>query len=290
MRICRFDNDRIGLVDGDEVVDVTSVVDHLPAARYPLPRYDPLIGALDTLRPLMALEAKTGIRRAVADVKLLSPVANANKIIAAPVNYRKHLAEAVADSGINHAKPMETIHTMGVFLKAGSSVVGADEGIKIRHPDRRNDHEVELCAIIGTQADRVPAERALDYVAGYCIGLDMTLRGGEERSLRKSIDSYTVLGPWMVTADELGEPGALDLSLSVSGEMRQSANTRDLILNLPELIALASSFYTLMPGDVIMTGTPEGVGPVQDGDILDAAIERIGRMRVLVGLDPGAST
>jgi 2-keto-4-pentenoate hydratase/2-oxohepta-3-ene-1,7-dioic acid hydratase in catechol pathway len=161
-------------------------------------------------------------------------------------------------------------------------MVGPSEGIPLRHPDRRTDHEIELAAVIGRRADRVAKEHALAHVAGYCIGLDITVRGPEERSLRKSIDGYTVLGPWLVTADEIADPGALDLDLKVNGETRQQANTRDLLIGIPELIALASSFYTLMPGDVLLTGTPAGVGPLQAGDVLDAGISGIGRMQVQV--------
>jgi 2,4-didehydro-3-deoxy-L-rhamnonate hydrolase len=123
---------------------------------------------------------------------------------------------------------------------------------------------------------------ALAYIAGYCIGLDITVRGPEERSLRKSIDSYTVLGPWMVTADELPDPSCLDLTLSVNGKVKQKANTRDLIIGIADLIAFASSFYTLMPGDVLLTGTPEGVGPIAAGDIMSAEIANVGRMEVAV--------
>jgi 2,4-didehydro-3-deoxy-L-rhamnonate hydrolase len=161
-------------------------------------------------------------------------------------------------------------------------VVGPSEGIAVRHPDRRTDHEIELAVVIGTRADRVTKERALDHVAGYCIGFDITVRGPEERSLRKSIDGYTVLGPWLVTADEVPNPASLDLEFKVNGETRQRASTRDLIIPIPELIAFASSFYTLMPGDVLLTGTPEGVGPIEPGDVLDAAIAGIGRMQVRV--------
>ena len=103
----------------------------------------------------------------------------------------------------------------------------------------------------------------------YCVGLDITIRGPEERSLRKSIDTYTVLGPWLVTTDELSDPSRLALELSVNCEPRQKANTRDLIIDVPGLIAFATSFYTLMPGDVLLTGTPEGVGPIKGATSYD---------------------
>ncbi len=136
--------------------------------------------------------------------------------------------------------------------------------------------------MIGKPADRVRAADWARYVAGYAIGLDMTIRGPEERSLRKSVDSYCVVGPWLVTADEIADPTQLTLSIAVNGEPRQKANTRDLVLGLGTLVELASSFYTLLPGDIILTGTPEGVGPVRPGDVMEAAIDGIGAMRVAV--------
>ena len=137
--------------------------------------------------------------------------------------------------------------------------------------------------MIGKRADRVSKEEALNYVAGYAIGLDMTIRGPEERSLRKSLDTFTVIGPWFVSADEIDNPAGLDLELTVDGETRQKANTRDLVLDVPTLIAWASSFYTLHPGDVILSGTPEGVGPVVPGNIIRASIAKVGTMDVKVG-------
>ena len=113
-------------------------------------------------------------------------------------------------------------------------------------------------------------------------GLDITERGPQERSLRKSIDGYSVLGPWLTTADALIDPSGLELELKVNGETRQRANTRDLIVDVADLIVLASSYYTLHAGDVIMTGTPEGVGPVKSGDVIDASISGVGQMRVKV--------
>ncbi|ADZ72786.1 2-hydroxyhepta-2,4-diene-1,7-dioate isomerase (plasmid) [Polymorphum gilvum SL003B-26A1] len=122
----------------------------------------------------------------------------------------------------------------------------------------------------------------MEHVAGYTIGLDMTVRGAEERSMRKSIDSYSVLGPWLVTADEIPDPSQLDFELKIDGITRQKANTRDLVLSVPELIEMASRFYTLEVGDVIFTGTPEGVGQVVPGNTMHAWIDRIGSMEVLV--------
>lgn len=282
MQLCRYDDNRLGLVEGDSVRDVSAALNELPQQRYPLPRFDLLVASLPAVRRRVEALAGQSERRPLSGIKLLSPVANPGKIMGAPVNYRKHLEEARGDPAIHHQKQVSDIQQAGVFLKATSSVVGPGEGVAVRHLDRRNDHEVELAAIIGKSGRNIPHARAFDYIAGYCIGLDMSVRGPEERSLRKSVDSYTVLGPWFVTADEIGKPGELELRLSVNGELRQQANTRELIMGIPELIELASSFYSLHPGDVLLTGTPEGVGPVKPGDRMLAEIQGIGRMEVAV--------
>ena len=283
MKIARFDDNRFGLVDGDEVIDVTSALSALPAQSYPFPRADLLIENFAALRPGFEAAAKNGARRKLADVKLLAPVANPGKVVAAPVNYKKHLDEARADAGIHHQQQVGEIQKVGLFLKATSSIIGASQSVLIRHDDRRNDHEIELAVIIGKTTNCVSKEDALNYIAGYAIGLDMTVRGPEERSLRKSLDTFTVLGPYFVSADEVGNPSGLDLELTVDGEARQKANTRDLVLDVPTLISWASSFYTLHPGDILLTGTPEGVGPVLPGNTIRATIAKIGTMDVKVG-------
>jgi 2,4-diketo-3-deoxy-L-fuconate hydrolase len=282
VQLCRYDDNRLGLVEGDSVRDVTAALDALPQHRYPLPQFDLLVANLPAVRRRVEDLIGQAPRRPLSGVKLLSPVANPGKIMGAPVNYRKHLEEARGDPAIHHQKQVSDIQQAGVFLKATSSVVGPGEGVAIRHLDRRNDHEVELAAIIGRVGRSIPRAKAYEYIAAYCIGLDMSVRGPEERSLRKSVDSYTVLGPWLITADAVGKPGELDLRLSVNGEPRQRANTRELILTIPELIEFASSFYTLHPGDVLLTGTPDGVGPVRPGDRMVAEIQGIGRMEVAV--------
>lgn len=282
MRLCRYDDNRLGVVRGDAVHDVTEVLEALPSFRYPLPDHDPLIAALPVLRSRIEELADRVPARPVDSVHLLPPVASPRKIVAAPVNYRLHLDEALADPTIHHQTNIMPIDKAGLFLKATSSLIGASCPVVLRHPERRNDHEIELVAVIGRRADRVSAAKALSHVAGYCIGLDMTMRGTEERSMRKSIDTYSVLGPWMVTADELPDPSNLAMELTVNGETRQKASTADLIRDLPTLIERASSFYTLLPGDLIFTGTPEGVSGVQPGDVMVATIQSIGGMQVAV--------
>lgn len=284
MILCQFNDHRLGLVENGSVRNVTSVLDALPSHRYPYPMGDAFIAALPELRERISSAAALAQPIPVSKVALLSPVANPGKIVAAPVNYKKHLEEVIANPALHHQSKLHTqeIHKTGLFLKATSSVIGPSENVTIRHPDRRTDHEVELAVIIGNRAKSVRREEALRFVAGYCIGLDISVRGPEERSLRKSLDTYTVLGPWLVTSDEIPDPGNLDLSITVNGELRQHGNTRDLILGLPELIEFATSFYTLFPGDILLTGTPEGVGPIQPGDVMHARIEGIGEMAVHV--------
>jgi len=295
MRVCRFDNQRLGIVEGDPptvVRDVTAALDVLPHVRYPLPTHDPLIAHLPQVLARARSLAIGAPVLPMAERTLLSPVASPGKLVAAPVNYHAHLDEVRADKGLHHNNPAHTvtIQTAGLFLKATSSLVGPGEGVVIRRPDRRTDHEVELAVVIGKQGSNIPRADAMGYVAGYTIGLDITIRGTEDRSFRKSVDTHSVLGPWFVTVDDIPNPGDLDLEIAVNGEQRQKSNTSRLILGVPELIELASSFYTLYPGDVIFTGTPEGVSPIEAGDEIVATIEKIGTMRVRVRAAPPSAS
>jgi 2,4-didehydro-3-deoxy-L-rhamnonate hydrolase len=279
MKICRFNNDRLGVVDGDTVIDVTGALDVIPAVGWPAPVGDALIANLDAVCAKASDLMSAGERHDVGSVALKSPVANPNKVIGAPVNYYAHQDEAIADEGVSFGREIKTIDHYGLFLK-NPVLVGAGEGVDLHFTDRRNDHEVEMSLIIGKTAKDVSYDDALDYVAAYSIGLDMTVRGTEERSLRKAIDSYSVLGPWLVTADEIADPDKLDFSIHVGEEERQNSNTDKLIFDCRKLIEYGSQFYTLYPGDVIMTGTPEGVGPVVPGDVMHCYCEGIGRMDV----------
>jgi 2-keto-4-pentenoate hydratase/2-oxohepta-3-ene-1,7-dioic acid hydratase in catechol pathway len=282
MRLCRFDDNRFGVVEGDTIADVTAVLESLPPIRYPARYEDPVIAALPQLLPRFKEAAKTAQRVKLSGVRLLNPVAMPGKIIGAPANYMKHVAEVAADKQINQGVVGKTIDDLGLFLKAGTSAVGPSEGLKIHFPDRRTDHEGELIAVIGKAGKNIPYDKALDYVAGYTLGLDMTLRGVEDRSLRKSIDSYAVIGPWFVTADEIPNPDDVRIWLDVNGERRQDSSTKFMIFDTRKLISYASRFYTLLPGDVIMTGTPEGVAPVVAGDVIEVTVPEVGTLRVEV--------
>tara|TARA_B100000700_G_scaffold284660_1_gene338061 strand:- start:976 stop:1842 length:867 start_codon:yes stop_codon:yes gene_type:complete len=281
MKICRYNDDRLGIVDGDEVVDVTAALDVIPAYRWPVPEGDALIANLDLICEKASGLMKSGERHALSAVRLKSPVANPTKVIGAPVNYYAHMDEANEDKGVSFGQDIKSIDHYGLFLK-NPVLVGAGEGVELHFTDRRNDHEVEVAMIIGKTAKNISYDNALDYVSAYAIGLDMTVRGTEERSLRKAIDSYSVLGPWLVTADEIVDPDKLDFSIHVGDDERQNSNTDKLIFDCRRLIEYGSSFYTLYPGDVIMTGTPEGVGPVVAGDTMYCYCEGIGEMSVEV--------
>jgi 2-keto-4-pentenoate hydratase/2-oxohepta-3-ene-1,7-dioic acid hydratase in catechol pathway len=272
MKLCRYDDDRLGVVRGDLVHDVTlaqtEIRNSLPYAM----KGDAVVAALPQWRERIERMADKAPRKPIGEVKLRAPVARPTKLSCAPTNYQAHIAEMKAAA----AQPGSQVVTVqsakigeaGMFLKANSSLVGPSEGIAVRFPDRRSDHEVELVMVIGKAGSDIPQSRALDHVACYCLGLDMTVRGREDRSFRKSVDGYAVAGPWMVTADEIANPDALPLTLEVNGEVRQDSNTNMLIYDCRRLIEFASSFYTLYPGDLIFTGTPEGVGPVKPGDTL----------------------
>lgn len=277
MRICRFGNS-YGMVCGDTVIDITT---HVTNAEKPGDG-DALIRALPGLRVRDSELQSGSIRLPLSDVPLLSPIRNPTKILAAPNNFREHSAEMNA-SGTVKSSLMASMDEVGFFLKATSSLVGPSEGIAVRFPERRTDYEVEAVVVIG-EVVRGPVlvSDALKYVAGYSVGLDITLRGPEERSQRKSIDSYSVLGPWLVTVDDVPDLSVLNMRLSVNGEARQSVGLSDMLFNAAEQIAYASKFYTLYPGDLIYTGTPSGVGPIRGGDIIRAEIESIGAMEVKV--------
>lgn len=286
MKLCFFDDHRLGLVEGDGVRDVTAAIAALEAARYPFAVHDVFVADLPGVCERITNLVDDGRRCALSKILLLPPVLNPGKLVAAPVNYQAHLDEAIEDEEIFSRAHIRKIQETGLFLKATSSLIGVGAPIVIAHPDRRTDHEIELAAIIGRKCYRARRTDALSYVAGYTIGLDITIRGPEERSLRKSLDSYSVLGPWLVTADEFGDPSGREMKLDIDGELRQHANTRDLIMDVADLIAFASSYYTLMPGDVIFTGTPEGVGPIRPGNRINAEIQGIGSLSMEVrGID-----
>ncbi|MDB5802862.1 MAG: 2-hydroxyhepta-2,4-diene,7-dioate isomerase [Betaproteobacteria bacterium] len=283
MKLCRYNDNRLGIVEGNEVIDVTPALDLIPPMRYPAPMGDQLIANLAAVRAKAGGLKAGGQRLPLDAVKFLPPVGNPTKIVNAPINYDDHIAESKADAGIAHGRTNIThISDWGLFLKANSALIGFGDEVKLRFPDRRNDHELELAVIIGKTCHKATQADALSYVAGYSMGLDMTIRGKQQTCWRKSVDTYAVCGPWMVTADELPDPTALDLVLKVNGEVRQNSNTKFLVYNIPRLIEYATEMYTLHPGDIIFSGTPAGVGPVVPGDVMSCYIQGIGEREMRV--------
>jgi 2-keto-4-pentenoate hydratase/2-oxohepta-3-ene-1,7-dioic acid hydratase in catechol pathway len=284
MKICRYQTHadepvRVGVVRGDMVHDVTAVTDTLPDVRWPYPAGDQFIASLDTLRPLMEGLADQTEGVPVAQVLLRNPVANPGKFVCGAGNFEEVLAMG------GHPR------RLGLLFKMTSAAAGEADGVTLRWPERTTFHEMEIAIVIGRQGTEIPAAEALDYVAGYCIGLDMTMQGSEFPSFGKSFDTYGVMGPWLTTRDEIAAPDALDFVLKVNGEDRQVDNTRRLVLGIADLVEHAASVMTLHPGDVIFSGTPpRSVGPVVPGDTMHAWMEGLGEMTVAVSGGLGRKT
>lgn len=284
MKIAIYDDGKLGLVQDGLVHDVSAALAELPLADKPWlgERGDLLITHLEQIKPAIISALPGASVKPVSEACFLSPVQRPSKIIGVPVNYPAHVEEAETDVATFSDRFRGSIEQQGFFLKAISALVGSGEGITLRFPDRRNDHEMELGVVIGRAASNISVDEAQSVIAGYAIALDMVVRGPEDRSLRKSGDSYAVLGPWLVTAEEIADPQSLDFFLQVNGEPRQASNTSRMIMTIAEQIAYASRFYTLYPGDIIMTGTCEGVGAVIPGDTITCGIAGIADMTVAI--------
>ncbi|MFC6719259.1 fumarylacetoacetate hydrolase family protein [Natrialbaceae archaeon GCM10025810] len=273
MRFVRFNDDRLGLLtDDDGVVDVT---DRL---------------GLETNDPLTEY-AKEGLDASeyadeepdydLEEVRIESPVRRPGKVIAAPLNYENHVREAIADKDIV-TEEWFTIEDKGYFLKAPSSVAGPADGIELPFNDRRVDHEIELAFVMGEEVKDIQSDDVWDAILGYTILLDVSVRGDQDRSNRKSYDTFTIIGPCVVTPDEVGDPHDLEMELQLNGETRQQENTGGMIYSCADVVEYTSIGMTIEAGDVITTGTPEGVSAIEGGDTIDAEIENVGSMTVEV--------
>ena len=274
MKLARFEakgGPRLGLVHGEEVSDLT-------AAGLPFASIDELIVAgevgLDLVR-----RHDGGPRLSLTEVRLLAPVVRPGKYLAIGMNYQKHLEEA-DKLGVARSK-----HQVW-FNKQTSCLSGPFDDIDPGVTERL-DYEVELGIVIGRRTKRVPQEKALDHVFGYFVANDVSARDWQFHSptftIGKSFDTHGPIGPWIVTADEIDDPQQLDLRCYVNGELRQSNNTRHMIHRIDEQISYLSQAFTLEPGDLIATGTPEGVGIGRDpqvflrsGDLVRCEIDGIG--------------
>jgi len=262
----------VGALVGDTVLDLGGTVP-AGAGTSPLRR---LLVAHGGSLPTTADSLAGAPQLSLGEVELLPVVPDPGKVVAAPVNYHDHKVEMNQDAHVG---------ALGVFLKAPTSVLAPSGTVRLPYTDRRFDQEGELALVIGREARNVASDDVPDHVAGFTCLLDMTMRGGEDRSTRKSFDTFTPLGPHLVTPDEVGDLHALRLRTWVNDELRQDADVVDLIWDVPTLVAYASSVMTLRPGDVVTTGTPAGVGQVHDGDTVAVEISRVGRLEVTVSAE-----
>jgi len=221
----------------------------------------------------MAMSVKlTGERRGLDDVRLLAPVIPRSKIVAVGRNYAAHAAEMSE----------EVPKTPLTFFKPNTSVIGPGEPIIYPAASREVSYEGELAVVIGRICKEVPTSRVPEVIFGYTVANDVTARDLQKTdgqwARAKGYDTFCPLGPWITTHQELDEVASLAIRTSLDGELRQDGNTKDLIFTIPEIVAYISSYTTLLPGDVILTGTPSGVGPMLPGQVVSIDIEGIGTL------------
>lgn len=273
MKLASFDDHRIGLIVDDQIVDVTEITGTQPNAWPPIGMVR-LIASFDDLRSMLEAAERSAPRSQLASVQLLTPIAWPNKVIALPANFDSHIDE-MGDRLISKFKASG----QGFFLKANSSLSGpADPIILPNVVGRETHHECEFAIIIGKGGRDIPVEQAMSHVFGYSCLVDVVIRGQEERVMRKAFDSFCPVGPWITTTDEAPDHNNIAMELLVNGELRQRANSKALIVDVPHMISMASSVMTLFPGDIIASGTPAGVGPLVDNDVLSIKVEGIGEM------------
>jgi len=264
---------RIGVVDGDEVVDLSAAAPELPQEMIAFLEAGP--EAMEAARAAMG----TGARIALADVKLEAPIARPPKFLAVGLNYADHVAE----SG------MDTPEHPTIFNKQSTCVTGPTDPVHVPKASHVLDYEGELGFVIGRRGRHVSRDDAADYIAGYLVVDDVTVRDWQFRTptwtMGKSFDTHGPIGPWIVTTDEIRDPHRLDLRTFVNGELRQESNTKQLIFDCFTLVEHFSTAFTLEPGDIIATGTPGGVGILNKppqilkaGDVVRIEIEGIGEI------------
>jgi 2-keto-4-pentenoate hydratase/2-oxohepta-3-ene-1,7-dioic acid hydratase in catechol pathway len=222
--------------------------------------------------PLAGPVNYTGQRLLLDDVRLVSPVIPRSKVIGIGRNYAAHAAE------LNNPVPDAPL----LFIKPNTAVIGPGEPI-VYPPETENLHfEGELAVVIGRICRRVPRDRAADVIFGYTVGNDVTARDLQKSdgqwARAKGFDSFCPLGPWIVTHLSLDEASDLQVTTTVNGELKQDGRTSDMVQGIAELVEYVSGFTTLLPGDVILTGTPAGVGPLQPGDSVSVTVEGIGTL------------
>jgi 2-keto-4-pentenoate hydratase/2-oxohepta-3-ene-1,7-dioic acid hydratase in catechol pathway len=284
MKLVRFTEDgvtRIGKILGDTVVDLSQVPGVGQSMR-------DLLRDLPSLRPV--LEAASGAEFALSDVTLNAPIDDPQKFLAIGMNYQAHADEAAA-AGI----PIPT-HQLW-FNKQVSCITGPFDPIDLPKVSDKLDYEAELGVVIGRKCRHVSAADARAVIAGYFVCNDVTVRDWQQRTptytLGKSFDTHGPIGPWLTTDDEIANPLALEMVLTVNGEERQRSSTGDMIYNIYDQIAYLSTVMTLEPGDIIATGTPAGVGIatgqfLKAGDVVRVAIGGLGAIENTVIPEPAS--
>jgi 2-keto-4-pentenoate hydratase/2-oxohepta-3-ene-1,7-dioic acid hydratase in catechol pathway len=283
MKLALFNSYRLGVViTDDELVDVTDAVPGYSDDALVAGWWRGLCRDFAAIKPEIDRIAATGEHIAIDSVTLRAPALNPSKIIAAASNYSAHVEEMHGVQERTLGKVEKWMMDFDVFLKAPSSLADPGTDIVLPYSVRQAGHEVhhesELVIVIGQGGTSIPVERALDHVLGYTAGLDITVRSPADRSRRKSYDTFSPLGPWITVADETVDPANFDILLTVNDIVRQNVNTSDLIVDVPGIVSYASSVMTLLPGDLIFTGAPPGVGPIEPGDQLDSYISGIGHL------------
>lgn len=283
MRIAVFDDYRLGLLNDDRIHDLTPV---LPGWRPGDTQFiNEFIGSFGVLRPAIQRIVEHSAGLPLEQVVLRTPVPTPQHLLAAPLNYQAHRDEM---QGSLTAGP-GTADTLGFFLKAPASISDPSAPIELPNlPNRRIDFEAEIAVVVGKHMRAVSPEDALRHVYGYTIIFDMTVRMNEtereERTMRKSYSSFSPLGPWVTTTDEISDPRDLTLKAWRNGDLLQDASLNDLIVSVPELLSRASRVFELKPGDVYATGSPAGVGQVAPGDTILAESPQIGRLELQVSV------
>jgi 2-keto-4-pentenoate hydratase/2-oxohepta-3-ene-1,7-dioic acid hydratase in catechol pathway len=287
MKLAIFGEYRLGVVTDGGVADVTEA---LPWPHDP----DPLTASwwrrlcrdFTAVRPALAEAAARATVLPLSEVRLKAPVLGPSKIIAAASNYSGHVTEMHEVQQRTLGRVESWMMNFDVFLKAPSAISGPADDIVLPPAELAAGHEIhhesELVAVVGTGGRDIPAASASGHLLGYTIGLDITVRSAADRSRRKSYDTFSPLGPWLTTRDEAGDAGHLDIELECNGMLRQKVNTSSLLVSVPDVVAYVSSVMTLLPGDVIFTGAPPGVGPIAPGDRLRTRISRLGEMELRV--------
>ena len=289
MKICQYAPGRAGVVEQDRVYPIGDALvnaGHLKDGHTLLEVIEALANrpaAMDAARGCL----NTGPSVPLGSVKLLAPIVNPPAIWAAAMNYRDHQAEMRERVGsADHSKLAGDDLMAEFFLKPVSSIIGPGGPVMLPRGSKHVDFECELCAVIGKTARRVTGDAALDHVFGYTMCWDFSQRDpwgiGRQntRNIRKGFDTFTGLGPWIVTKDEIPDPQDLSIYVEQNGKRVMSAHTRDMICGLREHIRFLSGVLTLGPGVMITTGTPAGVSRLADGDHLKGTIEKIGDMEL----------